>query len=477
MTVIFVTLCCVLLAGILLYNYRLSGRLALVAPSTIFLAGLTARYGVGSLIIRLTPKDWVLPGEFSQYIVSWENVDKTSGMWIVYLLCFALGFCIISKITPQRVKGRSDYREKSVFALYMDSPLKSVSQKIVSLTLVMLALSLLEAVVGMGTGSSDRGSGYVYWTTQPFKPISAFIAFARLRQLAFLVIPFAILKAKRRCLRALIVTLSISVLAVGMFAGGRGTILYPLIMMWIGWILCGAEKKRIAAVTFALVMALVVSVPVLATYQDSEAIRTTSPTDVIGRAKGMFGEIDGARLRYRFQALGREVYACSDAFLFLERNEYLRNAGYSDLTPALITKLIVPRILSKNKKFEKGDGSEIAKKSIGVVNPTWFPCITTPADLWRRGSYMSVALGGMVVGIVIQLIQKVWLWVGARGRGLGVFLIILFPASYVHYGLYGTLREFIWQIAWDMPKYLVIIVVMSLIVDRLDLRGGLRSDS
>ena len=41
----------------------------------------------------------------------------------------------------------------------------------------------------------------------------------------------------------------------------------------------------------------------------------------------------------------------------------------------------------------------------------------------------------------------------------------MLPVSYVQSGLYGTVREVLWQLLWDLPKYIVAILVLGRIAE------------
>lgn len=460
MTALFATASIILTVVCVFFQKRRVGRLALVAPSSIFIIGICARYAIGSTVIRLTPREWVLEGEYSQYLVTWQYIEKTSGIWLIYLTFAFIAYCIIVLASRKRVSCLLRRRD-GYFNDYKDRGSIALASGLKALALGMIVFFLVETIVGMVTGSSDRGSSYHYWASQAFKPISGFVALSRLRQLAYLLVPSVLISIRSLPIRVVILTLCASDLLLGVVAGGRGTVLYPLVMMWVGWVIAGARRRAILGVTISLVIGLGLVVPALAAYRDSAVIRKTSSSDVIGRLGGMVSQFDTRQYRYRLQALGREIYACSDSFIFLDRNKSLNGVGFSDIDETLLRRILLPRALSGGDRIEKNDGSTIAKRMIGVNNPTWFPCLTSPGDLWRRGGNLSVGYGGLVVGLIVGILELIWLWIGCTKRGVLAGLLILFPATYLHYGLYGTVRELIWQIGWELPKYVVVLLVIS----------------
>ena len=460
MTALFVLTSALLLFSCIRHHAKYVGRLALVAPSTVIIAGIFARFGIGSLIIKLTPREWVLTGEYSQYLVAWQNIEKTSGIWLAYTGCGALAYAGIKYFSREKII-RLLLRGYGWIKEYTKSRTIAISGEIEIIVELLMAMILIESLVGMITGSSDRGSAYEYWASKTFTPVSGFIAFSRLRQLTFLMVPALLIHCKRLTTRIFILVTVGGSLLVSLVAGGRGTVLYPLVMIWIGWILAGAKRRYVVGLTLCLIIGLGVAVPSIAAYRDSTVIRTTSSSDLIGRLKGMMTDVDMDKYKYRIQALGREMYACSDSFLFLKRNDHINRVGFSDINGKEVGRLLLPKIVSGKSKLEMNDGSAIAKESMGVVNPTWFPCISTAGDLWRRGGYVSVCYGGVCMGILVAVFDLAWIWVGCKIKGSLSLLLMLYPASYVHYGLLGTTRELIWQIGWELPKYILVLVVIS----------------
>ena len=65
------------------------------------------------------------------------------------------------------------------------------------------------------------------------------------------------------------------------------------------------------------------------------------------------------------------------------------------------------------------------------------------------------------MGILIWSLDRVWLIVGMKGRSIETLMLTLLPVAYYQTGLYGTIRELIWQLAWDLPKYLLLFVVVG----------------
>ena len=475
-SLVFLGICGLTVANQLRRIHPVAGSLGLISPSVIFFVGVAGRYGLGSLIMASTPREYVLSGELDQYIVSWKYSADTVGLWLVYVGGVIVTLSLLARLIgtkAERVKG--DCGRHSVFDAWkaIKSGKETSPRVFITLLLVLLGIFFAGSIVAAWSGSLDRGSQYVFWASKEFRPESSFIAVTRLRQVAYFLVP-ATLVGRKKIIRYLVITLVTIPLIAESLAGGRGSVLYPVVMLMLGWITI--EKRRGRLIT-GLSLALLISaitVPYMAAYRDSQAFRQSSHRNVIERAKAIFAGVDYSRIVYRFQALGREVYACSDAFLFVPENKRHLGAGFVDIDVDLITDTLKPRWLSSNKKLEKFDGAAIAQRLMGVRNKTWFPCISTPGDLWRRGGYLSLLVGGCLMGCILYGLDYGWARVGSTYGGAAAVLVTLLPVSYIQSGLFGTLREILWQLSWDLPKYLVICIMVSIVIRglRWRIRGG-----
>lgn len=452
-------------------RYRL-GTVAFLAPSLIFMVGIALRYALGSLILVVTPEDLVIRGEYNQYFVTWKYVNETSFLWLVYVSSAALGLIVANRVlrdTKEIKRGESLTVSTAIEESFKNTP-PTVQKTIRILVLTGLGIFLMETLVGIVSGSTDRGSGYEYWAQQAFKPVSAFVAFTRMKQVIFLMVPLALKVSSVLRVRFAIFFMSIFVIIGSIFTGGRGSALYPVVMIWLGWVISVPERKKLLTVTIALAVGLSLSVPILAAYRDSGVMSRTESYELVSRAKGLFTGVDGKKVMYRFQAFGRELYACSDSFMFLPRNKHELLQGFRDINRKTISDILTPRVLSNNRDIQKNDASMLAKRLIGVKNDTWFPCISSVGDLWRRGGTQALVAGGILIGLLIGMLERAWIAVVTGSFSVSAMLISFLPASYIQAGLYGTIYELIWQLAWELPKYIVCIWAIGIVV-RFSSRG------
>ena len=444
---------------------RVAGRLAILSPSIIFLLGVMTRYGLGGLIMSVTPEEYVHTGEFAQYLVSWTYSGETSLIWMAYLSSLIVPVTIVCWRYRREwvLKGSNKNVEQGMLARGSFGQIDRYRLLIV--TVVILTFFMVGSISSSLTGSLDRGEMYSYWVQKAFRPEAVFIATSRIRQLGYLMMPAVLKGLKRQVSRVAVISIAVIPLGLEILNGGRGAVLYPVIMMLLGVFLARVGGRKGLFGIILTVCMLVPSVPYIAAYRDSSVLMKTTHSDVVGRVKGFLVGVEAERIMYRFQALGREVYACSDAYLFRPENREHLSFGFTDINPSTVVEALVPRWLSNKKSLAKYDGSGIAQTLIGTDIRGWFPCITTPGDLWRRGGLRALVVGRLSMGFVICALDGAWLWIARKDWGSAGMLLVLLPASYIQSGMYGTLRELIWQVGWELPKYIVICIILGEIVD------------
>ena len=445
-----------------------ANALAVVSPSVVFLLGVIARFALGSLIISMTPRTMVLTGEYRQYLVAWNYSGEVAGLWIAFIVAGACMFSVCEWLKSRGKRFTLDGVDRCSRGWFgwvkeMRSEKSCGWSELKLVVAAFLGIFFVGSSIAAVTGSMDRGSGYEYFASMAFRPEAAFIAFARFKQIGYFLLPLVWRGCSRR-LRVLLGVLAICPLVLEAIAGGRGAVLYPLVMLFTGYICISLKPAKIMLVGALLIMFVGIAVPYMAAYRDSPSIRSKSHDDILGRLGSLMQGVERERVGYRYLALGREIYACSDGFIVeaaKDKGGGLPKVGFSDMGLRTLERLLVPRWLSEEKSYEKGDGAVIAKDLMGVRNRTWYPCISTPADLFSRGGLAGVVTGGSVMGFVIWCLEVLWIKSGLRKRNLETLLLTVLPTTYIQAGLYGTVREVTWQLLWELPKYVIAIVAMG----------------
>ena len=237
--------------------------------------------------------------------------------------------------------------------------------------------------------------------------------------------------------------------------------MYPVLAIALGVLVRNGVNKKVLVKIVTILLAMLLAVPWIAAYRDSSVYLGSNHSAFGARLSAFASVIVSDRLGYRLKAVGREFYACSDGFLFTEKNKDRPRVGLEGLDLNSIGSIIKPGVLSK-AKVVKNDGSAIAQDLMGVDIAGWFPCVTTPGDLFRRAGDRGLVLGGMAMGLLLVLLDRLWRLAIVSNTSTFALLMSCISVSYLQLNLSGTVRDLIWTIGWDLPKYVVIALVAGM---------------
>lgn len=461
----------IVLTGLVLFGLWLSvsvkGRglvsISIVSPLVVFLGSVLIR-GCGGIWLQvMQPMERVLKGEYSQYVIARRYISEVSWLWVLFIV----GILTILLIGKRWIRksasawnsglGSGDFFIGNKVFLING---RNGRELVADVVAIALAFFVIEGIVGIVTGSTDRGESYSYWAQQAFKPVSLFVGLSRLKQLSYFLVPICIRDAKSTVKRCILVVLTAMAIAPGIVNGSRGEVLYPLVMLTLGSVVALRVRKKAIVAGFIVIVAMLPIVPYIAAYRDNPKVHETMSKDVVGRVSLFLNGVTKERYNYRVSALGREIYACSDAFIFRPESVDTR-VGFGDLNLEMIGNTLRPRWISEKQDYEKLDGSKIAQELIGTQIRGWFPCISTPADLWRRGGPLAVYVGGNIVGILMIVCELLWLKQVRSENSIFSVLLVGFPVTYYQFPLSGTVREIIWMIGWEVIKYVAALLVIT----------------
>lgn len=427
-------------------------------PSLMVGITVVARYFLGSLLIMGLGAVYIPQGEYDQYVVSHSYAVHSLVGWVGIVICAAVGYLCVNRLIQRR--GRRRYGGESVLSKTWLEKKENI-ERITWLCVTAGLMQLIFIGIAVFTCSEDRGDIYDYWAIQAWKPTSFFISVERLFCIFYIIIPVAFVKS---CLRRKILLICLySVLTVMSFSvSGRGAFLYPLLYTVVG--MAAVVRKEVFVrliVCFALLVAVLV--PAMAAIRDLPSYGGYGSTSMLERAllyvkPSSYGE----NMRTRIFALGREVYACSDGFIY--RDSSSKRYGFADIGVKEVARLALPRFLGGNK--EKMDGSRIAKEYMGVKRKTWFPCITLQGDLFRRGGAIAIAIGGILYGASLCLLDFCWLKI-SRGNRIFNIVLTLLPITLLKAAPTGTTREVISFVFYELTKYVAVAWGLTFLESRI----------
>lgn len=421
--------------------------------------------GIGTLLIASLGMLSVADTDYGQYIVTFEKVTDIQALW----LTFGAG-CLIVSLSSLFLKRMALNRESLLSLTVWDRldgdrnrSAGSVHWCLLYVGIILGCYTLVYTFNGFITGAFDRGYMYEENILRPRDFLTSFLTpYLRLRDIFFFLCPILFVKT-RSFYRAFIVATLMAVILVGAISGGRGDVIYPIILISVGLFLTGLDRMRLLKVFIAVGFACTLLVPVLESFRDSDLVMRSRLNDPLSRISAIVRSVPSARDRilYRTPQIGRQVYACSDPFLFLERNKPELGYGFQDAYRLVLS--VVPQSL-KDPSYKTFDGSDIAKRLIGRPKEGWFPCMSLPGDLYRRGGIKTVFVGSIFFWLVILMISRSLIaFVASHPAGVFSILLASFPVSYIRSAPLGTVSEVIWTLGWDLCKYLIVFVILSFI--------------
>ncbi len=348
-------------------------------------------------------------------------------------------------------------------------------------------------LTGMGSGTLDRSSAnYVFWTTRLWRADTLFVPFLRLRNLFPLLAPLAVLLClrsgpagaawSRRVLGGVLLGLTLLSLALGAMSGGRALLIFPLLLLLCGLWMTDLPASLLRWLALALVLFGLVFIPLMAGLRDSPAFQATRSQEVMARAAVIGKAMVQARPEASSIALiGRELFPSSDPFLFHAPGSQLPPAGNRGLKGLLY--LWVPKHLKPDRP-EINDGHLIAKEVMGesktgVVNGqhVWFPNVSFGGDLYRRYRWPGVLLGSLAFALFYALMARLWYQAASLSDSLFRLLLAVYPASFIDGLPLRSVSETVWNWFWELPKYLLVLLVLAWMIEGLYRLASRRSSA
>lgn len=425
-------------------------------PLTVLLIGLCLRWGVGPLLMAVGGSGgdsfveiWVRYGPQSQLL--WLTV--TSAL-LIAALPLRGDINRASKLHPQ-----STWLQEAINRPRLQNQLTALCCVFSIYMAAYIILSFL-------SGAFDRQfETYVRWTSQLWRLDTPVAAFSRIRDFWFLLFPlwWSLL---RRPWRWILLVEICAFLASALLSGSRGLLFYPALLIFFGYWFVLANPRVLRS--FAIFIALLVFVlsPIIYVVRDSPDFQRADSWSERIQSVGLV-LMQPEPLLQKSRWLGRDLYACHDPYLFTPENKEQSLAGVRGLDSLLY--LWAPKHLFPHRPTIF-DGHLIAKQLQRVTPSTWsevwFPCFSFPADLMRRWSVPGLLIGSFVLATFFRILFSLWYNTIYTSESTFHLLVVLLPATYLQSFPFGTVSETAWALLWELPKYLVLIWLLGVGVDR-----------
>ena len=432
-------------------------------PLSVLVLGMALRWGLGPLLMALAG----------------SGDDPFLGVWVSHgaaaqLLWLAVTAAIVLVAQLQRNRiARCAARLPAAPLAPAFAQERPLRRRLGWTALVLGIYMLLYVVLSVLSGAFDRDfATYRAWALTLWRLDTPVTAFSRLRDLWLLIVPL-VLVTFRGAGRWLCAGLVLLFLAVALLSGSRGLLFYPVLLLLAGlWLVPVSPRllRRLALLAAGLM--LVVS-PLIFVVRDSPAFQGTGALDPAARLGAVATVLrDPAPLLAKARWIGRDLYACHDPWLFTPAHRDDARVGAAGL-PNLLW-LWVPRHLRPDRP-EIFDGPRIAKDLQGVPRgvwaDVWFPCFSLPADLWRRWGPAGIGFGALLVALLVNGLSGLWYRTVSLSAGSFQLLLLLYPASYLQSFPFGTVQETCWALLWELPKYLIVLWLLGVVIDRLARRS------
>lgn len=321
-------------------------------------------------------------------------------------------------------------------------------------------------LIGYYSGTLDRGPDYLKWAGRFWRPDTFFSATVRLRDLYFLILPWTIYSLRKRpFFLALFLAPTLFSLYATSMLGGRGLIIYPLILTTAGAWLAGIRPKVFRLVVLVVITFSTVFMPL------STALRGTTldKSDFLGRARTALSL--KAFANYDLSSIGREIYTSSDPYLFTSPGIEQPPSGFKRFEN--LKYLWLPRIFGEDRP-EINDGHLIANEIRGTPKANMhegryvsFESITTGGDLYWRFRWPGIVAGGTILGIIYSLSCRLWYKYSDLGHNTYTVVLALFPATFLQGPPLRSVLETAWNWLYEIPKYGIILILISMSIECL----------
>lgn len=443
-------------------------RLPLPPITVITLAG-SMRWGLGAGLLAGAGDR--IPAELEGWA---RSVEPAQALWAVVstaiVLAGLLNRPLLQRIDPEPLS-------------------RAMARRLPLLVLILGLYTCGYLLVGVISGSLDRSSSnYIFWTTRLWRADTLFVPFLRLRNFFPLLVPLAVQLClhpmdgtslrRQPWLAATLITLTGLSLLLGGITGGRALLIFPLLLLLLGFTMTSLSPMVLRTLAVGVLAFCLVFIPVMATLRESASFQATRSQDLLSRSAIVSSAIaEAPKQGSSLALLGRDLFPSSDPFLFHPPGSTLPAAGNRGLQALLY--LWIPKHLYPSRP-EIHDGHLIAKEvmgqmTTGVVNGqhVWFPNLTFGGDLFRRYRWPGVAVGALLFGLFYALMARIWYQVASIGRSLYTLLLAVYPASFIDGLPLRSLSETVWNWFYELPKYLLILLLLSWLVEGL-LRLGRR---
>jgi hypothetical protein len=427
-------------------------------PLTVLLLGLALRWGLGPLLMAVGGS-----GD-DAFLSIWIRYGPPAQLlWLVFTAALlAWGLCQRRSIA----RAAASLPSAPWLVALREPGQERARRQLAALAVVLSVYMGLYVLLSVLSGAFDRQFAvYASWTRTLWRLDTPVAAFSRLRDLWLVLLPlwWRLLQTQWRLPLG---GLMAAFVGAALLSGSRGLLFYPALLVLLGLWFVISDPRWMWRLGLALAVLVLVLSPAIVLMRESPAFESAPDWQARARAAGAV-LMRPEPLLQKARWLGRDLYACHDPYLFTPENRVLPRVGAAGLER--LPYLWLPRHLMPQRPV-LFDGHLIAKQ-LQRIQPSawsqvWFPCLSLPADLFRRWHWPGVVLGSALVAGVVQILMRLWYRQVALPGTSFQLLLLVYPASYLQSFPFGTVSETCWALFWELPKYLLVLWGLGKLVDR-----------
>ena len=426
-----------------------------ISPIVILSLGIYVRAGLGLALLYLTPHNLD-----DHFIVEWtSNIAQLQLLWLPLQIGLLLYVFFEKTILLRRFRISAD---ESFLLLFSRS--LTVRRALCALYLILTIFFAVYLVSSQLSNAFSRDFESYYSLTQLlWRFDTPTTALMRLRDIWLFLTPvyYPILPTYLRFTSASLVA---AFFVSALLSGSRGLLLYPALLITLGLAASIKSRKKIVLMFLLLLALTFILIPTIYVLRESSSFQSAQQPIERVRAIISLPSKELSSISSRLPYTGRDLYACHDPFLFKPGNQKHLNYGWNSINA--FPWLFVPKHFFPEQP-PVFDGHIIAKELQGIPpsrwSSVWFPCISLPADLYRRFNIIGLLIGSLSTALIIGFISTLWKQLVTRSDIPGSFQLLLWslPLTYIQSFPLGTLSETSWFFLWDLPKYLLVFFVLS----------------
>ncbi len=372
-------------------------------------------------------------------------------MQVVYLLTFPF-MMVIYPIINRHFPSFSlpDHSNSDSQSFY--KPLKNIAW-------CFFIYAFFGLIVGVITGSADRGDAGDFIVENKIGIWSIFIIFSRLNYISFILIPF-LLRDSKSGVKYIIYFLLTIYFILAFATGSRGLILHPIVQMMSGYWMFGGSSKIIKRSIIILIASALFLIPFMDAYRNTSAFNSSAlsnPLERLGAITDANELFNDSKRTSNLFITGLALVGASDYIIYENTPATVPYAGWENIDAVLY--IWIPKILYPEKPLLL-DGDDIAGSYTGIKHERSSANISFYADMYRRFGWFGVFIGYIIFAIFYSRVIAFIFRVYYKQDALFGFLLILLCLSFLQVVPHSTLLTTFWIWLWDIPKYILAFMVL-----------------